>query len=201
MAEERPNLRWEAEKGILRKNPVFVILLGLCPFLAISKSVEDAIWMTLAFGFVLLGSCLVTSFSRRWIPKNVRIPIFVVVISSFVTVTELIIRAYSPTLREHLGIFLPLITVNCIVLGRVEAFSSKRSVLESLADACGMTAGFGLAIVSISFIRELLGSGGLSLFGRSLVLLSQPVSGFLLSPGGFLVMGGMLALLKKLGVI
>lgn len=201
MAEERPNLRWEAEKGILRKNPVFVILLGLCPFLAISKSVEDAIWMTLAFGFVLLGSCLVTSFSRRWIPKNVRIPIFVVVISSFVTVTELIIRAYSPTLREHLGIFLPLITVNCIVLGRVEAFSSKRSVLESLADACGMTAGFGLAIVSISFVRELLGSGGLSLFGRSLVLLSQPVSGFLLSPGGFLVMGGMLALLKKLGVI
>jgi len=201
VAEERPNLRWEAEKGILRKNPVFVILLGLCPFLAISKSVEDAIWMTLAFGFVLLGSCLVTSFSRRWIPKNVRIPIFVVVISSFVTVTELIIRAYSPTLREHLGIFLPLITVNCIVLGRVEAFSSKRSVLESLADACGMTAGFGLAIVSISFVRELLGSGGLSLFGRSLVLLSQPVSGFLLSPGGFLVMGGMLALLKKLGVI
>jgi electron transport complex protein RnfE len=201
VAEEKSNLKWEAEKGILRKNPIFVIMLGLCPFLAISKSVEDAIWMTLAFGFVLLGSCLVTSLLRRWIPKNVRIPIFVVVISSFVTITELIIRAYSPTLREHLGIFLPLITVNCIVLGRVEAFSSKRPVLESLADAVGMTAGFGLAIVSISAIRELLGSGGISLFGHSFVLLSQPASGFLLSPGGFLVMGGMLALLKKLGVI
>ncbi len=201
MAEEKSNLKWEAEKGILRKNPIFVIMLGLCPFLAISKSVEDAIWMTLAFGFVLLGSCLVTSLLRRLIPKNVRIPIFVVVISSFVTITELIIRAYSPTLREHLGIFLPLITVNCIVLGRVEAFSSKRPVLESLADAVGMTAGFGLAIVSISVIRELLGSGGISLFGHSFVLLSQPASGFLLSPGGFLVMGGMLALLKKLGAI
>jgi electron transport complex protein RnfE len=201
VAEEKSNLKWEAEKGILRKNPIFVIMLGLCPFLAISKSVEDAIWMTLAFGFVLLGSCLVTSLLRRLIPKNVRIPIFVVVISSFVTITELIIRAYSPTLREHLGIFLPLITVNCIVLGRVEAFSSKRPVLESLADAVGMTAGFGLAIVSISAIRELLGSGGISLFGHSFVLLSQPASGFLLSPGGFLVMGGMLALLKKLGVI
>jgi electron transport complex protein RnfE len=201
VAEEKSNLKWEAEKGILRKNPIFVIMLGLCPFLAISKSVEDAIWMTLAFGFVLLGSCLVTSLLRRLIPKNVRIPIFVVVISSFVTITELIIRAYSPTLREHLGIFLPLITVNCIVLGRVEAFSSKRPVLESLADAVGMTAGFGLAIVSISVIRELLGSGGISLFGHSFVLLSQPASGFLLSPGGFLVMGGMLALLKKLGAI
>jgi electron transport complex protein RnfE len=201
VAEEKSNLKWEAEKGILRKNPIFVIMLGLCPFLAISKSVEDAVWMTLAFGFVLLGSCLIISLLRRWIPKNVRIPIFVVVISSFVTITELVIRAYSPTLREHLGIFLPLITVNCIVLGRVEAFSSKRPVLESLADAGGMTAGFGLAIVSISIIRELLGSGGISLFGHSFVLLSQPASGFLLSPGGFLVMGGMLALLKKLGVI
>jgi electron transport complex protein RnfE len=201
VAEEKSNLKWEAEKGILRKNPIFVIMLGLCPFLAISKSVEDAVWMTLAFGFVLLGSCLIISLLRRWIPRNVRIPIFVVVISSFVTITELVIRGYSPTLREHLGIFLPLITVNCIVLGRVEAFSSKRPVLESLADAGGMTAGFGLAIVSISIIRELLGSGGISLFGHSFVLLSQPASGFLLSPGGFLVMGGMLALLKKLGVI
>jgi electron transport complex protein RnfE len=201
MAEEKPNLKWEAEKGLLKKNPVFVILLGLCPFLAISKSVEDAIGMTLAFGFVLLGTCLVTSLIRRWVPRDVRIPMFVVIIASFVTITELIVRAYSPTLREHLGIFLPLITVNCIVLGRVEAFSSKRSVLESLADAIGMTAGFGLAIISVSFIRELLGTGGIKFFGYSFTILGQPASGFLLSPGGFLVMGGILALLKKLGVI
>lgn len=201
MAEERPSLKWETKKGILKKNPIFVILLGLCPFLAISKSVEDAIGMTLAFGFVLVGTCLVTSLVRRWVPRDVRIPIFVVIIASFVTITELIVKAYSPSLREHLGIFLPLITVNCIVLGRVEAFSSKRSVLESLADAVGMTAGFGLAIISISFIRELLGTGGIKLFGYSFVVLSQPATGFVLSPGGFLVMGAMLALLKKVGVI
>jgi electron transport complex protein RnfE len=201
MAEERPSLKWETKKGILKKNPIFVILLGLCPFLAISKSVEDAIGMTLAFGFVLVGTCLVTSLVRRWVPRDVRIPIFVVIIASFVTITELIVKAYSPSLREHLGIFLPLITVNCIVLGRVEAFSSKRSVLESLADAVGMTAGFGLAIISISFIRELLGTGGIKLFGHSFVVLSQPATGFVLSPGGFLVMGAMLALLKKVGVI
>lgn len=201
MPEEGRDLRWETEKGILRKNPIFVLLLGLCPFLAISKCVEDALGMTLAFSFVLLCSTLLVSLFRRQIPRNVRIPIFVVVISSFVTITELTIRAYSPTLREHLGIFLPLITVNCIVLGRVEAFSSKRGVLETLADALGMAAGFGLAIVSISFIRELLGSGGITLFGHTLTVLSQPVSAFLFSPGGFLVMGVILAVLKKLGVI
>ncbi len=173
MPEEGRDLRWETEKGVLRKNPVFVLLLGLCPFLAISKSVEDALGMTLAFSFVLLCSTLLVSLLKRQIPKNVRIPIFVVIISSFVTITELTIKA----------------------------FSSKRGVLETLADALGMAAGFGLAIISISFIRELLGAGGITLFGHTLTVLSQPVSAFLLSPGGFLVMGVILAVLKKLGVI
>ena len=196
-----PELGWELKKGLAKKNPIFMLMLGLCPFLAISTSVENALGMSAAFSFVLLGSCLLVSCIRRWVPRNVRIPIFVVIISGFVTVTELLVRAYSPTLRERLGIFLPLITVNCIVLGRIEAFASRRSPLEAVADALGMAGGFCLAITSVALIRELVGTGGISFFGHTWTLLAQSIYGFQLSPGGFIVMGVILAALKKKGVI
>jgi len=193
----------EFTKGILRKNPVLGLLLGLCPTLAITTKVENALGMSLAFTFVIVLSNLLISLLKKFIPRDVRIPTFIVIISSFVTIVEMLIHGYSPSIYEQLGIFLPLITVNCIVLGRAEAFASKRPVSETLLDTLGMSVGFSLAILVISFLRELFGTGKVVVFGHQVIpgILSSPPVGMILPPGAFLVMGILLAVMKKAGVI
>ena len=198
---------WRKEflKGIIASNPVFVLVLGLCPVLAVSTSIDNALGMSMGVAIVLLGSNIIISAIRKLVPTMVRIPVFIVVIASFVTIVNLLFQAYLPALYQSLGIFLPLIVVNCIVLGRAEAFASKKSVLLSIADALGITIGFMLALLIISFIRQLLGTGGLTVFGNQLVslpgLASHPMALFLLPPGAFLIIALLLALFRRTGVM
>lgn len=193
----------EFTKGILAENPVFVLVLGLCPVLAVTTSIENAIGMGMAATFVLLMSNIIISLLRHLIPPKVRIPAFIVVIAAFVTIVELVMHAYFTELYEALGLFVPLIVVNCIILGRAEAFASKNSLLDSILDALGMGAGFGLALVVIGGIRELLGTN--KLFGYPVFDLQggvlgplhlEPMAIMILSPGGFLVLGLLMALLN-----
>jgi len=194
----------ELTKGIVISNPLFILALGFCPALAVSTSVDNAIGMSVGVTFVLLGSNLIVAAIRRAVPNIVRIPVFIVVIATFVTVVNLLFHAFVPAIYEALGIYLPLIVVNCIILGRAEAFASKNPVLVSIADALGISIGYLLALLTISFIRELLGTGGLSLFGHELftlpVLGEDPMTLLILPPGAFLVMALLLALFRKLGV-
>ena len=195
----------EFAKGIIISNPLFVLALGFCPALAVSTSVDNAIGMSVGVAFVLLGSNLIVSAIRKAVPNIVRIPVFIVIIATFVTVVNLVFHAYVPSLYESLGIYLPLIVVNCIILGRAEAFASKNPVTSSIADALGVSIGFLLALLTISFLRELLGTGSLSLFGTSLftlpVLGENPMTLFILPPGAFLIMALLLALFRKMGVM
>jgi electron transport complex protein RnfE len=149
----------EFSKGIFKSNPVFVILLGMCPTLASSTTVNDAVGMTAAVLFVLVGSNVIISLLRNIVPDKVRIPCFIVVIATFVTIVELVMQAYVPPLYKSLGIFVPLIVVNCIILARAEAFASKNGILPSLLDGVGMSLGFGVAAGILATIREVLGSG------------------------------------------
>ena len=195
----------EFAKGIVISNPLFVLALGFCPALAVSTSVDNAIGMSVGVAFVLLGSNLIVSAIRKAVPNIVRIPVFIVIIATFVTVVNLVFHAYVPALYESLGIYLPLIVVNCIILGRAEAFASKNPVTSSIADALGVSIGFLLALLTISFLRELLGTGSLSLFGVDLftlpVLGENPMTLFILPPGAFLVMALLLALFRRMGVM
>lgn len=178
----------ELVKGIYRENPVFRLALGLCPSLAVSTSVENALGMGAAATFVLLGSNITISLIRKFVPAKVRIPCYIVVIASFVTTVELVMGAYLPELAKSLGIFLPLIVVNCIILGRAEAFASKHGVGLSIMDAVGMGIGFTLAITLIGAIREVLGDGklmGYMVFGPHY----QPVLLMILAPGAFITIG------------
>ncbi|MFC1899019.1 electron transport complex subunit RsxE [Chloroflexota bacterium] len=192
-------------KGIIISNPLFVLALGFCPALAVSTSVDNAIGMSAGVAFVLLGSNLLVSAIRKAVPNIVRIPVFIVIIATFVTVVNLVFHAYVPALYDSLGIYLPLIVVNCIILGRAEAFASKNPITASIADALGVSIGFFLALLLISFLREVLGTGGLSLFGTNLftlpILGDNPMILFILPPGAFLVMALLLALFRKLGVM
>lgn len=191
-------------KGIIRSNPTFILLLGLCPTLAVSTSLDNAVGMTAAFLFVLLVSNIIISLLRNYVPDRVRIPVFIVIIASLVTIVDLMLQGFVPALSKSLGMYIPLIVVNCIILGRAEAFASKNGVSDSIADALGMGVGFGLAIFVISFIRQLLGTGELDLFGRSLFtipgLSDNPVSIFMLPMGAFFVIGTLLALFRWMGV-
>jgi len=195
----------ELVKGIIISNPLFVLALGFCPALAVSTSVDNALGMSVGVAFVLLGSNLIVSAIRKAVPNIVRIPVFIVIIATFVTVVNLVFHAYVPSLYESLGIYLPLIVVNCIILGRAEAFASKNPVTSSIADALGVSIGFLLALLIISFLRELLGTGSLSLFGVDLftlpVLGENPMTLFILPPGAFLVMALLLALFRRMGVM
>ena len=195
----------EFAKGIVISNPLFVLALGFCPALAVSTSVDNAIGMSVGVLFVLLGSNLIVSAIRKAVPNIVRIPVFIVIIATFVTVVNLVFHAYVPSLYESLGIYLPLIVVNCIILGRAEAFASKNPVTSSIADALGVSIGFFLALLIISFLREVLGTGGLSLFGNDLftlpVLGENPMTLFILPPGAFLIMALLLALFRRMGVM
>ncbi|NLT16092.1 MAG: electron transport complex subunit E [Clostridiales bacterium] len=179
--------------GILSENPTFRLVLGTCPTLAVTTEAFNGIGMGLAVIFVLVFSNLVISLIRNFTPEKIRIPVFIVVIAAFVTIVQLVIKAYFPDLDKSLGIFIPLIVVNCIILGRAEAFASKNGPLASVVDGLGMGIGFTLAITMIAMVRELLGNGtlfGLAVFGDLYV----PMLIFILAPGGFLTYGLMMAL-------
>ncbi|MFA4988833.1 MAG: electron transport complex subunit E [Candidatus Omnitrophota bacterium] len=182
----------EFTKGIIRENPTFVLVLGLCPTLAVSVSVANGIGMGVAATFVLLGSSMIVSLVKNFIPDKIRIPCFIVVIATFVTITELCLKAYSPVLDRALGIYVPLIVVNCIVLGRAEAFACKNNLASSFFDGLGMGVGFTLALVIISAIREFLGTG--QVLGHTLIKRFEPPFVFGMPSGALLVIGLLLGL-------
>jgi len=177
----------EFKKGIVQENPIFFLALGLCPALAVSNSLNNALGMGCAATFVLVFSNSIISLIRRLIPEKIRIPCFIVVIATFVTIVELIMKAYFPALNKSLGIFIPLIVVNCIILGRAEAFASRNNLLLSIADGIGMGAGFTLALMTIAGIREFLGNG--TLFGFKVIAGFEPALTFALAPGALMVLG------------
>jgi electron transport complex protein RnfE len=182
-------------KGFFKESPVFVMLLGMCPTLAVTNSAINGMGMGLATTFVLVMSNLSISLIKDLIPGKVRIPAFIVVIASFVTVVDLVMAGYAPALHEQLGIFIPLIVVNCIVLGRAEAFASKNTVLSSIIDGAGMGLGFAMALTLLGAVRELLGN--LSLFGFKLVH-ADGILVFILAPGAFIALGFMIALINRI---
>ena len=184
----------EFTKGIISENQVFVILLGLCPTLAVSTSIENAIGMGAAAAFVLLGSNIMISAMRNFIPDKIRIPCFIVVIATFVIIVELVMKAFSPALSRSLGIFIPLIVVNCIVFGRAEGFAYKNNVSHSIFDALGAGAGFTLALIIISFIRESVGAG--KIFGLAISKGYEPALYMILAPGALLTIGILIACLN-----
>ncbi len=190
--------------GIVRSNPTFILLLGLCPTLAVSTSLDNAVGMTGAVLFVLLTANVIVSLLRRWIPNRVRIPTFIVIIATLVTIVDLALQGFAWSLSQSLGMYIPLIVVNCIILGRAEAFASRNNVRQSVADAIGMSIGFGVAILLISLVRQLLGTGSLEVFSIRLFsvpgLADNPASIFLLPMGAFFVIGILLALFRWMGV-
>ena len=182
--------------GILRENPVFALVLGMCPTLATTTSAINGMSMGLATTFVLICSNVVISLLKNLIPDKVRIPAFIVVIATFVTMVQLLMQAYLPAIYEVLGLFIPLIVVNCIVLGRAEAFAAKNTVGLSALDGLGMGLGFTLALTLIGAVRELLGTG--SLFGMNLYSETYGMLIFVLAPGAFIVLGYLMALVQKM---
>jgi len=184
--------------GILNENPTFRLVLGCCPTLAVTTSAINGAGMGLAATFVLLCSNIVISLLRNFIPSKVRIPAFITVICTFVTIIQLVMQAYLPSLYESLGIFIPLIVVNCIILGRAEAFASKNPVVDSAVDGLGMGIGFTLALTLMGCVRELLGNG--SLFGTAVLGTSfEPMLIAVLPAGGFLVYGLLLGIINAIG--
>ena len=181
-------------KGIIRENPTFVLVLGMCPTLGTTTSAINGAGMGIATMFVLILSNIVISLIKNLIPDKVRIPAFIVVIASFVTVIQLLMEAYVPSLYETLGVFIPLIVVNCIILGRAEAFASKHNVLDSALDGLGIGLGFTLSLTVIGAVREILGSG--SVFGYKFIE-GDGMIAFVLAPGAFLVLGYLMVLFNK----
>ncbi len=189
-------------KGIIKENPIFVYLLGMCPALAVTQSVEGALGMGLLVILVLIGSNAVVSLLKNIIPSEIRIPAYIVIIATFVTMIQMLTDAFAASLAESLGVFISLIVVNCLVLGRAESFASKNGVFDSIVDGIGMGVGFTLSLVLIGFIRELIGTGAIA-YGQKLPL---PIEGsiriipedfsisiFTMAPGAFLTIGLLLA--------
>lgn len=184
-------------RGILRENPIFVMLLGMCPTLGVSTSAANGLGMGLATAFVLMMSNIGISAVKNIIPDIIRIPSFIVIIASFVSVIEMLMQAYLPQLYSALGIYIPLIVVNCIILGRAEAFASKNNIWQSFLDAVGMGIGFTLALTLLGSIREILGNG--SWFGLSFVGEDTPTMLlFIMPPGAFLALAGIIIVVNKL---
>ncbi len=183
-------------KGFIKENPVFVLLLGMCPTLGTTSSAINGIGMGLATAFVLIMSNMVISMVKNIIPDKVRIPGFIVIIASFVTIVDLSMHAYLPALHEQLGLFIPLIVVNCIVLGRAEAFASKNNIWSSVIDGLGMGLGFTLALFILGSTREILGSG--SILGYKFIGDNDGALVFVLAPGAFLALGYLIAIVNKL---
>jgi len=184
--------------GLLRENPVFVSLLGICPALAVSTQVSSAVGMGIATLFVLIGSNAAVSLLRRAVPDKVRIPCYIVLIAGFVSLVKMIVEAYAYSLYQALGIFLPLIATNCIVLARAEVFAKKNTVARSVMDAVGMGAGFTVALLALASVREILGNG--TWFGIALpVPADWNIPIFTMAPGGFAVFGILIAAMNKMG--
>lgn len=183
-------------KGFFKENPVFVLLLGMCPTLGVTSSAINGLGMGLATTFVLMMSNIVISMVKNIIPGKVRIPSFIVIIASFVTVVELSMQAYLPSLYQSLGLFIPLIVVNCIVLGRAEAFASKNNVLSSMIDGLGIGLGFAFALTLLGSVRELLGSG--KIFNFTIYPENYGMLIFVLAPGAFIVLGYLIALINRI---
>jgi len=182
-------------KGFFKENTILVLVIGTCPTLATTSSALNGMGMGIATTFVLIGSNVVISLLSKVIPDKVRIPAFIVIIASFVTIVDLFMQAYVPSLYEKLGIFIPLIVVNCIVLGRAEAFASKNSVLSSLIDGAGMGLGFTMALGILGAFREIVGSG--AVFGYKFIK-GDGILVFILAPGAFIALGYLIALINKL---
>ena len=184
----------EFSKGIIKENPVLCLVLGTCPTLAVTTSASNAIGMGVAATAVLVCSNAVISLLRKFIPDKVRIPAYITIIAGFVSVVQMLVKAFAPAINDSLGIYLPLIVVNCIILGRAEMFAGKNPVLPSILDGLGMGVGFTAALLAMGIIRELLGSG--SLFGVQLIPLQILI--FILPPGGFFVFGMLIMIANKL---
>lgn len=191
-------MNWkELTKGIWAENPIFVIMLGCCPTLATSTSVSNAIGMGIAATFVLIGSNLIISLMRAGVPDKIRIPVYIVVIATFVTMVDKFMAAFTPALSERLGIFIPLIVVNCIILGRAEAFANKNTPIDSILDAIGMGLGFTLALCMLASVREVLGDGKFCGYPVPVVK-NDPCLLMIMAPGGFFVFGLFMALKKHM---
>ncbi len=214
MAKEKCSLKKEFTKGLIRENPVLRLVLGTCPTLATSTSMVNAIGMGIAATIVLVCSNIVISALRKVIPNKVRIPAYVVIIASFVTLVQMLVKAFVPALDAALGVFLPLIVVNCIILGRAEAFANKNPVIASAVDGLGMGIGFTAALFCMATVREFLGNGSLfvdaqnllSVFGDNVLggfngvtILNTPMTLFILPAGGFFVFGVLIALSNAIG--
>ena len=182
-------------KGLVKENPILVLLLGCCPTLATTTSAINGMSMGLATTFVLIMSNLVISLLKNFIPDKVRIPCFIVVIASFVTIVQLVMQAYVPDIYETLGLFIPLIVVNCIVLGRAEAFASKNPVWPSILDGAGMGLGFTFALTVLGCIRELLGNG--TIFSLRILPETANILLFVLPPGAFICLGLLIAIVNR----
>lgn len=179
--------------GIVRENPLLMLMIGLCSALAVTTATANGIGMGLSMTFVLLMSEIIISLFRKLIPDSIRIPVFIIVIAAFTTVIDLVLKAYFPDLSKAMGVFIPLIVVNCIIMGRVESFASKRTLVEVIPDALGMGLGYTWVLTGISAIRELLGNGtilNIQIMPESY----QPILFFVLSPGGFFVFALFIAL-------
>ncbi|HDQ15241.1 MAG TPA: electron transport complex subunit E [Sediminispirochaeta sp.] len=191
----------EFTKGLIRENPVFVLALGLCPALGVSSRVVNALGMGAGVLFVLLGANIFVSLLKDFIPEKVRIPSYIVIIASFVTIVEMVMKAYLPDLYDSLGVFVSLIVVNCIILGRAEGFANRNGLGASIMDALGMSLGFTVALLMIAFVREVLGVGTITLFPMGgfngvievPILVDSPARVFALAAGALLVMGYLIA--------
>lgn len=197
MADNKTSLTKEITKGIIKENPTLVMLLGMCPTLAVTTQAMNGIGMGLATTFVLIGSNVVISALRKIIPDKVRIPAFIVIIASFVTLIGFLLEGFVPSLYESLGIYLTLITVNCIIFGRAEMFASKNGIIASACDAVGMGIGFTLALFLMGSVREIIGSG--KWMGLTIPVISDnPMLLFIMPAGGFFTLGIIIALVNKL---
>lgn len=183
--------------GIIKENPTFVLMLGMCPTLAVTSTALNGLGMGIATMVVLIMSNLLISLLRKIIPDGVRVPVYIIIIASFVTIVEMLMHAYVTPLYDSLGIFIPLIVVNCIILGRAETYASKNNVFLSIFDGVGVGLGFTIGLTAIGIVRELLGSG--TLFGKQIMPESyEPISIFVLAPGAFLVLSLLCALMNKI---
>lgn len=192
----------EFTKGMIKENPLFVSILGLCPALAITTKLQNAIGMGISFIFVLTMSNIVISLIKNIIPNNLRIPTFIIIISTFVTILEMLLNAYFPEISKNLGIYLSLIVVNCIILGRAEAFASKNNILLSFFDGLGIGTGYTISLIIISLIREILGNGTITLWNNIIINInkSSPIftQYFISSSGGYLIIGIIFAFINFL---
>ena len=182
--------------GLVKENPTFVLMLGMCPTLAVTTSAINGVGMGLTTTVVLVMSNMLISMLRKIIPDSVRMPAFIVVVASFVTIVQFLLEGFIPSLYDSLGLYIPLIVVNCIILGRAESYASKNPVLPSIFDGIGMGLGFTIGLTSIGIVREVIGAG--QIFGKQIMPSSyEPVTIFILAPGAFFVLAGLVAIQNK----